>query len=182
MKNARILTISLFLALILTNSAKAFADDFIMPDWSFYKNREQTKIENSYEKSEYQKVRKEQNFDKFFDKQTIIIHKREKMSPKSAAERYLNLVQKDKYFEKYILDDSENNFFAIYCSSSEKKCEILRYTNGFDGLVEIKYTHNNLWHFQNNIGSFLEVQNRIIHIPYEFTINKLTDKNRLIRL
>ena len=76
----------------------------------------------------------------------------------------------------------ENDFIACYCSADDKRCEIVGFYNGFDGLAEVRYTHNNLWHFQNNIGSFLSAQMQIRHLPYEFTINKLVNDKRLIRL
>ncbi|MBQ2643995.1 hypothetical protein IJG14_00300 [bacterium] len=182
MKKDLIFLVKIFLCIfLLTNTG--FADDFIMPDWGYYCFREKMNITENYEDIKYEKVRTEQNFDKFFDKQTIIIHKNHKIySPSQAGMDYLTKsICNGEKAEKYILKNDSNDFIACYCSHNKKLCEIIRFYSGFDGLIEVRYTHNNLWHFQNNIGSFISCQMRIQHIPYEFYINKLTDKN-IIRL
>lgn len=183
MKKDLTVIISLFLLFVLSGKT-AFADDFIMPDWSYYTYREQANISENADEIKYEKIRREQSFDEYFDKQTIIIHKKQKdITPQRAGEMYLlKAINGDKRAEKYIIKNEENDFIACYCSHDRKKSEIIRFCNGFDGLIEIRYTHNNLWHFQNNIGSFLSTQMRIVHLPYEFFFNKLTGSKRLIRL
>lgn len=182
MKKDLIVTISFFILIFCGNAV--FADDFIMPDWSYYAYREQANISENADIIKYEKIRLEHSFSEYFDKQTIIIHKKQKnITPERAGEIYLlKALSGDKKAEKYIIKNNENDFIACYCSHNNKKCEIVRFYNGFDGLVEIIYTHNNLWHFQNNIGSFLSTQMRIEHLPYEFTFNKLTGNKRIIRL
>ncbi len=164
--------------------ANAYADDFVMPDWSYYTFRENAKVTENADLIKYEKIRKEHSFDEFFDKQSIIIHKKAKnISPREAGMKYLSkALFCDFAAEKYIIKNDENDFIAIYCSHNRRKCEIVRFYNGFDGLIEVRYTHNNLWHFQNNIGSFISAQMQIIHLPYEFSINNLAHKNRINRL
>ena len=182
MKKDHILIISLILLFFTSNAA--FADDFALSDWGFYSYREKANITENADDITYEKVRREHDFGKYFDRQKIIIHKKMKnISPKEACLAYISRkMLGDKKAEKYIIKDNDNDFIACYCSDDDKRCEIVRFYNGFDGLIEVRYTHNNLWHFQNNIGSFLSAQMKIRHLPYEFTINKLVNDKRLIRL
>jgi len=182
MKKDLIFTIKIFLCLILI-CGKACADDFIMPDWSYYTYRENAKVTENADEIKYEKIRKEHDFDEFFDRQTIIIHKHTNLTPQEAGRQYLaRTMFCSSRAEKYVLRDDVNDFLAIYCSHNRKICEIIRFYNGFDGLIEVRYTHNNLWHFQNNIGSFLSTQMRIKHKPYEFIMNELAHKKEIIRL
>ena len=170
-----------FLFIIISPNVKA--DDFLLPDWNFYSYREKIYTYENSEFNRYEKIRKEFNFDIFFDKQTITIYKKEKLTPQEFGNKiFSNILIKDKNAEKYILSNDKICFFGAYCSPLFQKCEIIKIYNGFDGLIEIRYTHNNLWHFQNNMGSFIEFQNRIEHSPYEFTFKKLTNKNYWISL
>lgn len=182
MRKDLIFTIKILFSVLLICKT-AFADDFIMPDWSYYSYREKAYVSENADEIKYVKIRHEQDFDKFFDRQTIKIHKKIHMSPKEEGMKYLSRAMFcDVRAEKYVVKDDDNDFIAIYCSHDKRKCEIVRFYKGFDGLVELRYTHNNLWHFQNNVGSFLATQMRIMHVPYEFTINKLTEEKRIIRL
>lgn len=185
MKKDHIVTVAikiLFCLIFLTNTV--IADDFVMPDWSYYSYREKAKIIENAATIKYEKIRTEQDFHNFFDKQTITIYKNTKnILPTFAGKTFLiNAKKNTEKFEQYIIKDDSNDFIASYCSQEKMKCEIIRFYQGFDGLVEVKYTHNNLWHFQNNIGSFISAQMMIQHLPYEFMFNKLVNDKRMIRL
>ena len=88
----------------------------------------------------------------------------------------------DNTNEKYILDNDKDNFRGIFCSKNLQRCEIIRYYNGYEGLIEIKYIHNNIWHFQNNIGSYLEFQRRIFSYPFYMMHRELINKETEIRI
>lgn len=146
---------------------KAFADNILLPDWNFFPQREKSRVFENADLKKFKKIRSNYNFYNCFDKQEIIRYKNLKsISPKELGNTYLarNLMN-DKQSEKYIIQNNDNDFEAIFCSAKLERCEIIRYFQGFDGIIATKYTHNNIWHFQNNIGSFVEFQNRIKVFP-----------------
>lgn len=176
-KDHTILTkIFIIFALILPKSVEA--ETFSLPDWNFYNFRENYKITKSADEVKYEKIRNNYNFDNYFDKQTIILHKKTKnLTPQNLGKSYLaRTLMGDKTCETYILRDEKDCFYCIYCSQKLQKCEILKFIIGFDGIIEIRYTHNNLWHFQNNIGSFLETQNRVNVFPNLLFANYIQSK------
>lgn len=151
----------------------AFADDFFLPDLGISRFKKISRITKDTNSVIYEQVRSEQSFDNFFDKQVIILHKSWKdLSPKDAGEIYLKRTN-DNTSEKYIIENSDNNFEAVFCSKKLERCEIIRFYCGYEGLIEIKYVHNNIWHFQNNIGSFFEMQKAIHSYPVDFISNNL---------
>lgn len=163
-----------------------FADDIILPDFRLKADKRKEKTEIFSNKIKYQSVRNNQSFDKFFDSLIIEIYTdkpENTMKPSYFGNTYL--AKKgfcDNKFEKYILEDNDNEFFAIWCSEKSERCEIIRVLNGFDGLVNIKYVHNNLWHFQNNIGFFVEIVRSTRVLPYETAKRNLTRNRNFVRL
>jgi hypothetical protein len=176
-------SIYIFLFLILIQ-LQAVADDFLLPNFNFYRCREFEQISKNAEQITFERIRNKYDFENYFDKQSIVIYKQRKdFSPKNAGDSYFaRTLEGDKTAEKYILQDEENFFQGLYCSQKLAQCEIVKYVNGYEGLIEIKYTHNNIWHFQNNIGSFLEIQNRIKFYPSTFLLHYVTNEKYLIRL
>lgn len=167
MKKDHIILVKIFLLLLFFTPQQAFAEIFLFPDWNYYKYRNLYETFENNNIKTFGYIRNKYTFDNFFDEQKIFIYKKsEKISPNEIGKAYLaRTLIGDKKAEKYIIKDTENDFIAIFCSQNLKRCEIVRFLNGFDGHVEIKYIHNNIWHFQNNIGSFVEVQNRIKIYP-----------------
>lgn len=183
-KPDRIILYSLIVLCIFLIPDKALSEDFLLPDWNAKQYREFVKYSYNIKSASFQKIRNSYNFSNFFDTQIIKVHKDLKdISPKEYGKKYLSSVLfNDNKAEKYILRDNEEDFMAVFCSQTLKKCEIVRYTYGFNGLIETKYINNNLWHFQNNIGSYIEFQNRIYIYPYDSIIRKVIDDKFLIRL
>lgn len=157
---------------------KAFADNILLPDWNFFPQREKSRVFENADIKKFEKIRCNYNFQNSFDKQEITRFKNLKnISPKELANAYLaRTLMNDNTCEKYIIKNNNDDFEAIFCSAKQEKCEIIRYFTSFDGIITTKYTHNNIWHFQNNIGSFVEFQNRIRVFPdlkiYELYGNK----------
>lgn len=182
MKNVRIISINFLILIVFSIAKPAFATDVLLPDWNFYKNRVNTRIVKNTDSVVFERVRSNQTFDKFFDKQVITIFKNRKSeSPKITGEKYFSKIAlSDTKYTQWLFKNSDEEFFGAFCSPKLERCEIVRYLPSEDGLVELKYIHNNLWHFQNNIGSFIEVQNRIVVYPTNSYLRKL-DKS-VIRL
>ena len=183
MKKDRTILIKILFALMIFLPQKVSAEVFLLPDWNFYNYRETAKITKNADEVKYEKIRHNYKFCNYFDKQTIIFHKNSKnLIPQNIRNAYFaRTLLGDNTFEKYILKKEPNNFLGIYCSKKLQKCEIERVSNGYDGIVELRYTHNNLWHFQNNIGSFLETQMRIRVLP-NFPFKNYIHRKYLLRL
>lgn len=183
MKKDRTILIKILFALMIFLPQKVAAEVFLLPDWNFYNYRENAKITKNADETKYEKIRNNYKFCNYFDKQTIILHKKEQnLSPQEVGRAYFaRTLLGDTTFEKYILKDEPNNFLGIYCSKKLQRCEIERVSLGFDGIVESRYTHNNLWHFQNNIGSFLETQTRVMILP-NFNCKNYIHRKYLLRL
>ncbi len=175
MKKDRIILINVLTLIVFSIAQSAFAVDVLLPDWNFYKNRDNSRIINDTNSVVFERVRGNQTFDKFFDKQVITVFKgKNDELPKNVGNAYLNkIAADDKKTTVWILKNSDNDFEGIFCSPKLERCEIVRYVNTSDGLVEVKYIHNNLWHFQNNIGSFIEAQNRVIVYPTNSYLREL---------
>lgn len=179
--------ISLFLFFMFFSfSGVCFADDIILPDFRLSAEKRLEKISENADKIVYQSVRNNHSFDNFFDSLIIEVYKRnpeKAMKPSYFGNTYL--ARKgfcDNKFEKYIIEDNNDKFFAVWCSQKSEYCEIIRVERGFDGLVNIKYVHNNLWHFQNNIGSFIEVVRKTTVIPFEFQKRLFVKNKNFVRL
>lgn len=183
MKKDLTILIKILFALIIFLPQKAVAEIFLMPDWNFYNYRENTKITKNANETKYEKIRNNYKFCNYFDKQTIILHKKiPNVTPQNVGRTYFaRTLLGDTTFENYILRDEPNYFLGIYCSKKLQRCEIERVSMGFDGIVESRYTHNNLWHFQNNIGSFLETQTRIKILP-NFIFKNYIHRKYILRL
>jgi len=185
MKKDRGFFISLIFFIFLFGEI-VFADDIILPDFRFNIGKRFEKISENADKITYQNVRSNHSFDKFFDKLVIEIYKRnpeKSMSPSYFGKTYISRkLAGDFNAESYIIEDNENEFFGIFCSQRAEKCEIIRVIRGFDGLICIKYVHNNLWHFQNNIGSFIEVVRRTSVYPYESLLRAADGDDDFVRL
>lgn len=183
MKKDRTILIKILFAIMLLLPQKAVAEVFLLSDWNFYNFRENYKITKNADETKFEKIRNNYNFGNFFDKQTIILHKKNKnLTPQIEGRTYFaRTLLGDGTCEKYILEDKTNEFLGIYCSKKLQKCEIARFSLGFDGITETRYTHNNLWHFQNNIGSFLETQMRIRVLP-NFIFKNYIHRKYLLRL
>lgn len=147
--------------------AKAFADNILPPDWNSFPHREKSIFFENADLKKFEKIRNNYDFQNFFDKQEITRYKNLKnISPKELGNAYLaRTLMNDNQGEKYIIKNNDDDFEAIFCSAKLERCEIVRYFQGFDGIIKTKYTHKNIWHFQNNIGSFVEFQNRIRVFP-----------------
>ena len=161
----------------------AFGETFILPDWNNRPFDTKSKTLKTYNLKTFEQVRDNQQLNKFFDKQIIKVYPNKKTSPQEAGKEYLSkTLSGDKSSETYILKNEKNSFKAVFCSNNLQRCEIIRFYNGFNGLIEIKYVHNNLWHFQNHIGSFIEFQNRIISFPSYKMTDKLYKNEAMVRL
>lgn len=176
-KKDRTFLIKIVLLVICLWQNIVFAEDFFLPDLGISRFQKVFKITKNTNSIVYEQVRRDQSFDNFFDKQVIIIHKNLKdLSPKAAGNIYLQrMLQGDRTSEKYIIENSDNNFEAVFCSKKLKRCEIIRFYQGYNGLIATKYIHNNTWHFQNNIGSFVAIQRAIRFYPVDFISNSLYD-------
>ncbi|MGN0005965.1 MAG: hypothetical protein ACI37Z_08340 [Candidatus Gastranaerophilaceae bacterium] len=179
MKKAHLkLTKFFFVFCLVFLPSETFADNVLPPDWNYFSYREKSIIFENADIKKFEKIRCNYNFQNSFDKQEITRFKNLKnISPKELANAYLaRTLMNDNTCEKYIIKNNNDNFEAIFCSAKQEKCEIIRYFTSFDGIITTKYTHNNIWHFQNNIGSFVEFQNRIRVFPdlkiYELYGNK----------
>lgn len=163
MKKDPTIIIKFLFMLMIFFPQKAEAEIFLMPDWNFYNYRENSTITKNADEIKYEKIRNNYHFCNYFDKQTIILHKKHQIdTPQSIGRNYfVRTLLGDNTLEKYILEDKPNYFLGIYCSKKLQRCEIEKVFCGFDGTIELRYTHNNLWHFQNNVGAFLETQMRI---------------------
>lgn len=183
MNKDRTILIKFLFAIMFVLPQKAMAETFLLPDFNFYNYRETSKFTKTFDETKYEKIRNNYNFDNFFDKQTIVLHKSTKnLTPQNIGQSYFaRTLAGQNNSETYILKDEPNYFFGIYCSQSLQKCEIVRFSYGFDGIIETRYTHNNLWHFQNNIGSFLETQNRIKILP-DFPLKNSILERFILRL
>ena len=178
--------ISLILFFVFALGEVCSADDIIMPDFRLSADKRFEKVSGNADKVIYQTVRSNHSFDKFFDSLIVEIYKRKPetdMTPSYFGNTYLSRKGFcDNKFEKYIIEDNDDVFFAAWCSQKSQYCEIIKTEYGLDGLVNIKYVHNNLWHFQNNIGSFVEIVRRTHILPYEKTGAELTGNNYFVRL
>lgn len=174
-KKDRSISISIFFLIIFLWQNSVFAEDFFLPDLGIERFKKASKITKNTNSVKYEQIRNEQSFDKFFDKQVIILHKKlNDLSPKEAGNIYLKRVlQGDITSETYVIANYNNNFEAIFCSKKLERCEIIRFYQGYNGLIETKYIHNNIWHFQNNIGSFVAIQRAIRFYPADFISNSL---------
>ena len=163
-----------------------FADDIIMPDFRLSADKRFEKVSENADKITYQAVRNNHSFKNFFDSLIVEIYGRKperEMTPSYFGHTYLSRKGFcDDRFEKYIIEDNEDMFFAVWCSQNKGFCEIIKTERGADGLVNIRYVHNNLWHFQNNIGSFVEIVRRTRILPYEMTGAELTGNGYFVRL
>jgi len=172
--------------ILFASGGNVLADDIVLPDFRFRVNQRLEKISENADKVVFQTVRNNHSFEKFFDKLEIEIYKKnpeKEMTPSYFGQTYIarNLTG-DLNGEKYTVMDENDEYIGIWCSQRAQKCEIIRVINGFDGLISIKYVHNNLWHFQNNIGSFIEVVRRTSIYPYEFTIRAVCNDDDFVRL
>lgn len=181
MKKDHINLIKFLVIFILLLQNSAYADNFLLPDWNYSSFPKKTTITEDADRIIFKQVRENQNFNNFFDEQIITIYKKSnEISPQEAGQSYLAVVLFcDKTCEKYILENSSKAFEAVFCSPKLQRCEIIRYYNGYKGLVEIKYIHNNIWHFQNNIGSFIEFQRRIYSHPVNLLYKSISDKTEI---
>lgn len=183
MKKDHTILIKILFALMIFLPQKAAAEVILLPDWNFYNYRESAKITKNADETKYVKIRNNYKFCKFFDQQTVILHKNTKnLTPQDLGNAYFaRTLLGDETSEKYILENEPQYFLGIYCSQRLQKCEIARFSAGYDGIIETRYTHNNLWHFQNNIGSFLETQMRIRILP-DFAFKNYIYQKYLLRL
>lgn len=183
MNKDRTILIKIIFATMLFLPQRALAEVFLLPDLNFYNYRENSKITKTADETKYEKIRNNYNFSNFFDKQTIILHKNtQNLTPRNLGKAYFTrTLAGDNRQETYILENKPDYFLGIYCSQKLQKCEIARFSYGFDGIIETRYTHNNLWHFQNNIGSFLETQNRIKILP-DFISKRIIHECFILRL
>lgn len=163
-----------------------YADDIILPDFRFRVHQRFEKISENADKIVFQMVRSNHSYEKYFDKLEIEIYKRNPertMTPSYFGKTYIaRNITGDTKAESYVIEDNDSEYFGVWCSQRAEKCEIIRVINGFDGLISIKYVHNNLWHFQNNIGSFVEVVRRTSFYPYEFLIRAVCNDDDFVRL
>lgn len=182
-KNLSKLTKILPVICLILFHTKAFADNVILPDWNYFTYREKSIISENADLKKFEKVRNNYNFQNFFDKQEITRYKNIKnISSKELGNAYLaRTLANDTNSEKYIIKNNDNDYEAIFCSAKLERCEIIRYFQGFDGIIETKYVHNNIWHFQNNIGSFVEFQNRIKVFP-DFKIYELYKNKEILKI
>jgi len=164
----------------------SFADDIILPDFRLNENQRFEIISENADKITYQNIRSNHSLESFFDSLVVEIYKinpEKTMTPSYFGKTYISRnLTGDLQGQKYIIKDDDNEFFGAYCSPLAKKCEIIRVLRGFNGLINIKYVHNNLWHFQNNIGSFVEVVRRTSVYPYESFIRAVDGSNYYVRL
>ncbi len=183
MRKDRTILTKIFIIFALFLSETVEAETLSLPDWNFYNFRENSKITQNADEVKYEKIRNNHDFNNYFDMQTIVLHKKTKnITPQEVGKAYLaRTLMGDKTCETYILQDEKNCFYCIYCSQKLQKSEILKFIIGFDGIIEIRYTHNNLWHFQNNIGSFLETQNRVKILP-NLIFKNYIQKKYLLRI
>ena len=183
MKKDRTILIKILFLIMMLFPQNVMAEVLLLPDWNFYNYRENFKITKNADETKFEKIRCRYNFGNFFDKQTIILHKNYgNITPKIAGNAYFaRVLLGDKTCEKYILKNETDYFLGIYCSQKLQKCEIAKFSLGFDGIIETRYTHNNLWHFQNNIGSFLETQTRVKILP-DFAFKNYIHRRYLLEL
>lgn len=174
-KKDRTILIRIILTFVFLWQSAAFAEDFFLADLGISRFKKTSRIIKNTNSVMFEQVRSEQSFDEFFDKQVIILHKNLKdLYPKEVGYIYLQrTLPDDNTSEKYIIENSDNNFEAVFCSQKLARCEFVRFYTGYNGIIEIKYVHNNLWHFQNNIGSFVEIQKAIRSYPIDFISNSL---------
>lgn len=183
-KKVHTILIRIILIFVFLWQSAAFAEDFFLPDLGISRFKKVSRVYKNTNSVTYEQVRREQSFDKFFDKQVIILHKNLKdLSPKEAGNIYLQrILRNDNIGEKYVIENDDNNFEAVFCSQKLARCEFIRFYTGYSGLIEIKYVHNNIWHFQNNIGSFVEIQKAIRSYPVDFISNSLYNTYGTIRI
>jgi len=164
----------------------SFADDIILPDFRFNAHQRCEIISENADKITYQNIRNNHSLESFFDSLVVEFYKRnpeKTMTPSYYGNTYISRgLTGDFRGEKYIIKDDNDEFFGAYCSHLAQKCEIIKVSRGFDGLVVVKYVHNNLWHFQNNIGSFVEIVRRTSVYPYESFIRVVDGNNYFVRL
>jgi len=172
--------------LFLLSGGVSQADDIILPDFRFNLDKRYEKISENADRVTFQTVRNNHSFDRYFDKLIVEIYKRnpeKSMTPSYFGEKFIaREILGDFRSEKYVIKDSDGEYFGVFCSHRAEKCEIIRVIRGCDGLINMRYVHNNLWHFQNNTGSFIEVVRRISVYPEEFLIKQIYGEGNFVRL